>query len=139
MDTRLSTALQASHNLWKCEDVANDYFAVIPEITRITGAPSIQVVAHCIGNVTLNFALLSGLTAVRSMVSSQVACHPIVGSVNYIKAITDTGPLLYKLGLKHFNPCVTKHQSWFNFLLNNALRFYPLPEGQNCRSVVCKR
>jgi cholesterol oxidase len=139
MDTRLSTALQASHNEWKCEDVAKDYFAVVPEIMRLTGAPSIQIVAHCIGNITLNYAFLLGLTGVRSLVSSQVACHPIVGPMNYIKAISDLGNVLYKMGMKYFNPCITKHQTWFDFFLNNALRVYPLPVGQNCRNVVCKR
>ena len=42
---------------------------------RLTGRPSLQVVAHGVGSSTLTMALLSGLTGVRAAVCSQVSTH----------------------------------------------------------------
>ena len=51
-----------------------------PRSTRSDGGParhSVQVIAHCVGSMSLLMAGLDGMTGVRGAVCSQVTTHPV--------------------------------------------------------------
>ena len=42
----------------------------------MTGAPTVQVMAHCVGSMTFLMAMMAGLQGVRSAVSSALTLYP---------------------------------------------------------------
>ena len=50
--------------------------AAVPSIRQITGAPSVPVIAHCIGSMTFLMAMMGGLQGVRSAICSQLGTVP---------------------------------------------------------------
>ncbi len=78
-DYRSSIDLPHSGDLHTADDVARyDYPAAIDKVREMTGAPGVQVVAHCFGATTFTMAMLSGLQGVRSAVISQIGPHVFV-------------------------------------------------------------
>ena len=78
-DYRSSIDLPYSGELHTADDVARyDYPAAIDKVREMTGAPDVQVVAHCFGATTCTMAMLSGLQGVRSAVMCQIGPHVFV-------------------------------------------------------------
>ena len=67
-DYRASPALPSARTQFTLDDVATkDYPAAVAQVRAITGAPDIQIVAHCIGSLTFLMSMLSGkLQGIRS-------------------------------------------------------------------------
>lgn len=80
LDFRASIDLPYARNRWTADDCAKyDYQPAVDLIRQVTGAPSVQVVAHCFGATTFVMSMLGGyLNGVRSAVISQIATDVIV-------------------------------------------------------------
>lgn len=140
LDYRGSIEL-ASHNLqFTADDVATyDYPAAVEKVRELTGAASVQMVAHCFGSVSFFMAMLRGLQGVRSAVCSQVATHMVTAPVTEIKCGLYFPETLDALGVKSLNAYVTSAADWQGKLDDAAMRFYPMSEDQLCKSPVCHR
>jgi cholesterol oxidase len=139
-DFRASIELPCSANLSTADDVAKiDHFEAVAEVRRITGSETIQVVAHCYGATTFTMAVLAGITGVRSVVLSQVSAHLIVKPIGNIKAGLHLPGVLESLGLRTMTAYRDTHAEWRQRLLDDALRFYPIPHGEACESAMCHR
>ncbi|KAK5814397.1 cholesterol oxidase [Linnemannia elongata] len=115
---------------------AHDHAAAIKIILKETGVKNIQVVAHCVGSLTLWAGLLNGdINGVGAIVSSQVANRPINSTADRIKQSLQLVPLFEKvLGQDEFD-CVTL----LDRTIDNALRFMPMPVQEYCNNAVCHR
>lgn len=72
------------------DDVAQkDWPVAIDMILDRTGAADVQVLAHCVGSLSLFMAVLAGETRVRSIIASQFGPHAITNWFKY--AQFDTG------------------------------------------------
>ncbi len=80
LDFRASIDLPYARKRWTADDCAKyDYQPAVDLIRRVTGASSVQVVAHCFGATTFVMSMLGGyLNGVRSAVISQIATDVIV-------------------------------------------------------------
>jgi cholesterol oxidase len=140
LDFRVSIALPSAALPSTADDVAKfDHADAVAEIRRLTGAQTIQVVAHCYGASTFTMALLAGLTGVRSAVLSQVSTHLFVKALGKIKAGLHLPGVLEAMGVRTMTAYRDAHADWPQRLLDDALRFYPIPHGEHCDSAVCHR
>ncbi len=141
------------------DDVANfDYPAAVDKVMAVTGAPSVQFVVHCFGSTTFFMSMLSkSETArdlhkkVRSFVSSQTATRPIAGPLTKLKTGLQFPALLKALGFDYLNADVpfehievvdghvVHKEKWLEKLYDDALRLYPMPIKEWCKSPVCRR
>ena len=79
LDYRASVDLPYARELWTGDEVATkDYPAAVGKVRALTGAPTVQVLAHCFGATTFSMAMLAGLEGVRSAVISQISTDYIV-------------------------------------------------------------
>ena len=80
LDFRASIDLPYARERWTADACAKfDYQPAVDLIRQTTGAPSVQVIAHCFGATTFVMAVLGGhLTGVRSAVISQIAADVLV-------------------------------------------------------------
>jgi cholesterol oxidase len=140
LDYRSSIALAAATTQYTADDIARaDYPAAVALIRKITGAPSIQVIAHCFGGTTFTMALLAGLTGVRSAVISQVSAHAVVPPLTKLKTGLHLPWVLEHLGVKSLTAYAEAHEDWKAKLLDDALRLYPIAPDEQCKSAVCHR
>lgn len=123
------------------DDIAlRDWPGAIAAVRALTGAPSVQVVAHCIGSVSFFMAMLGGMEGVRSVVACQVAAHPIPAWPGRVKSALHLPSVLYRLGLKTFSTDENTQSSVGNRVLDRALRLTtPIHTGDECNSPVCWR
>ena len=140
LDYRFSTDLPASRNQSTMDDVATyDYPAAVSEVQRLTGADSVQVVAHGVGSSTFSMALLAGMSGVRAAVCSQVSTHLLVPTINRIKTRLHLTSAIAAMGLRHLNAYTDVHADWKNRLYDRFLTLYPIPKGERCDNPVCRR
>jgi pimeloyl-ACP methyl ester carboxylesterase len=82
-DYRGSGDAAGSTSQFTIDDVAQaDWPAAISMVLDRTGAEDVQIVAHCVGALSLFMAVLAGETRIRSIIASQVGAH---GIVNWFK------------------------------------------------------
>ena len=140
LDYRVSTELPCAAQPSTADDVAKiDHFAAVEEVRRLTGAETIQVVAHCYGATTFTMAMLAGIRNIRSVVLSQVSTHLIVKALGKIKAGLHLPTVLEGLGVEDMTAYRDNHGDWQQKLLDVALRFYPVQHDEDCNSAVCHR
>lgn len=165
-DWRMSILVADSHKQSPIYGGARDHAAAIKIIQHETGVETVQVVAHCVGSVTVWAGMLNGeIEGVGSLVSSQVATRPLVTTANKIKQNLQLVPLFDNvLGQDEFN-CVTHSsspsssetelpaddkasttssntrgkKSLLDQAVDNALRFLPMPLHEYCNNAVCHR
>ena len=134
-DFRVSIELPSAALPSTADDVAKlDHFSAVAEVRRLTGRDTIQIVAHCYGATTFTMALLAGITNVRSVVLSQVSTHLFVEPLGKIKAGLHLPGALEALGVRTMTAYRDTHANWRQRLLDDALRFYPIPRGEHCDS-----
>lgn len=137
-DRRSSPALPSSALPYSIDEVAKyDWPAAVAEVQRLTQAKDVQVVAHCMGSMTLLMAKILGLEGVRNAVCSQVTTYFETDTMNRLKARFHIAEGLSALGVKN----VTTHvkPTWSGALLDKALALYPIPKGEACDNPVCHR
>jgi cholesterol oxidase len=140
LDYRASTDLPASKTQFTADDVATmDYPAAVAKVREVTGAESVQVVAHCVGSVTFFMAMLAGLQGVRAAVSSQVAANMVAPTMTRLKTGLHLPSFLDALGIDSLNAYVDNHADWLSRLYDKALQLYPIELEERCNSAVCHR
>jgi cholesterol oxidase len=158
-DWRLSILVDDHRRQSNIYGGAYDHAAAIKIILKETGVKNIQVVAHCVGSLTLWAGLLKGdIEGVGAIVSSQVANRPINSTADRIKRSLQLVPIFEKLlGQEEFD-CVThspsatleeqkdphgnntpKKVTLLDRAIDNALRFMPMPIQEYCNNAICHR
>jgi cholesterol oxidase len=134
---RASPALAASKTLFTFDDVATkDYPAAVAQILQISGAATVQVMAHCVGSMTFLMGMLSGqLQGVRSAVCSQLSFYPLSPPAKQLKAAFDIGNFFKAVGIDtlttDFDP-----KNWGDIITEGLLKINPA--GPPCNSAVCR-
>lgn len=138
LDFRASIDLPSAASQFTADDVATkDYPAAVEKVRDLTGAGSVQVIAHCYGSTTFCMALCAGLKGVRSAVCSQIATHIVAPTANRIRTGLHLPEFLDQLGVRSLNAYVDTHADWLNRLYDRALGLYPV--GEHCNNPVCQR
>ncbi|MEO5814554.1 MAG: alpha/beta fold hydrolase [Gemmatimonadaceae bacterium] len=141
LDYRASPDLPSAATQFTLDDIARyDYPAAVEKVRESTGAESVQIMAHCVGSLTMLMSLANGLPHVRSAVASQLTLHPRVAPVNKARANLYMANLLSAVGIDTLT--TETHdgagQSWTEKLYDTALRLYPAGQ-QYCSSPFCRR
>jgi choline dehydrogenase-like flavoprotein len=136
-DYRASPDLAASRTQFSLDEIATeDYPAAVAKVRELTKAPTIQVMAHCVGSMTFLMSMLKGLQGVRSAVSSALTFYPLSPLGNRVRAGLDLGKLL---SLAHVGTLTTDFdsQKLEDRLVDDVLKMFPSKE--QCTSAVCRR
>ena len=140
LDMRLSIDLAAQTRQSSFDEIAKyDFPAAVRCVTEISGARSLQLVAHGIGAQTFSMAMLSGLHGVRSAVCSQVAIHPIPAGLNKIKSRLGLPTLMGWMGVKALHAVPQPHGGWTERLFALGARLQPMAPEECCDSPTCRR
>ena len=123
------------------DDIARyDWPAATAKIRALTGADSVQALAHCVGSMSLLMGIGAGhVTHVRSLISSQLTLHPVTDWLNYMKADLGVADMLGGISLLdgHFD-FVSQGTETDNEIDAVAYQI-PVPEGQACKNPTCRR
>ncbi len=139
LDYRASPDLPSGSTQFTLDDIArHDYPAAVAQVLTATGAESLQIMAHCIGSLTMLMSIANGLEGVRSVVASQVTLHPRAGAVNQIRSGLYAADALKALGVDTLTTDIKNDPSWADRLYDTALRVYPAGEEQ-CGNPFCRR
>jgi choline dehydrogenase-like flavoprotein len=139
LDYRASPAFEPAWSAFSIDDIARrDYPAAVRAVCQATGAPKVQIVAHCVGSISLFMSLLDGQLRglVRSVIASQVAAHVVVVPFTEAKSGLYLGSLLRLLGVKHISASFDSRK-WSDWIIDQALKLYPSKE--RCSNPVCRR
>lgn len=140
LDYRSSIDLPASQTQYTADDIAIiDYPAAVAKVREVTGAATVQMVAHCFGSTTFAMAMLAGLQGVRSAVCSQIATHLVAPTMTRIKTGLHLPEFLQALGVDSLIAYVDNNTDWMNRLYNKALSLQPVESEERCNSPVCHR
>ena len=122
------------------DDIANvDWPAAIAFVRKETAAPDVQVLAHCVGSMSLLMALLKGMKGVRSVISSALTLHPVTNWLGYLKVDLDVVRLMEKMSQFQSGFNVVPGDSQFEHTIDFIAWNVPAPEGEECRNPVCRR
>jgi cholesterol oxidase len=140
-DYRASPYLATSRGRFTIDDVAReDWPTAIAEVCRRTGAPTVQVFAHCVGSMSFQMAMLwkdndAMRDQVRSAVCSQVTVHPVSTWFNTLKVRVGLGPILEKMA-----PVLEpdERRTAAHMIYDAILRVAPTPRGEGCGNAVCQ-
>jgi choline dehydrogenase-like flavoprotein len=137
-DYRASPDLPSASTQFSLDDIATkDYPAAVNHVREVTGAETVQVMAHCVGSLTLMMSLATGLENVRSAVCSQLTFHPVAPPLNKIKAGLYLANFLTVMGFETLSTEFDTKSNWTDHLYDALLRLYPSKE--QCNSPVCRR
>jgi cholesterol oxidase len=135
-DYRASPVLNQSGKRYSVDDIATqDWPTAIEHVRAVTGARDVQVVAHCVGSMSLLMGILSEKVAgVRSIVSSQLTLHAYSSGPVHLRARFRTANIMWYLRIRRLTTNVKRtplHQ-----FLTGLLRSYAKP---GCQNPVCAR
>lgn len=131
-DYRASADLPSANTQFSTDEIAlYDWPAAVEQVRTITGAETVQVVAHCVGSMSFFMAMLAGLQGVRSAVCSQLTTHPRAATLNDIRAGLRLASFLTVLGVETLNPDFDTNANWQDKLYDAVLRLYPTKEPYN--------
>jgi cholesterol oxidase len=108
-------------------------------VRALTGADSVQVVAHCFGATTFSCAMLAGLQGVRSAVISQISTDVVGPLESRLKAGLHLPDVLDEVGIEDLDAYTDTHAGWKGRIFNAAARLIPAQGEQPCDSPVCHR
>lgn len=140
LDYRSSIALPTAAKPATCDDIARyDYPAAIAKIRELTGAPSLQVVAHGLGATTLLMSLLSegGLPGVRSLVLMGSAADISVPTASELSAGLHLPDLLADLGVTQLS--ADPGPGWADRLFDRFTALQPEAIADHDRNPVSRR
>ena len=124
LDYRSSPDLASASTQFTLDDIAQfDYPAAVAKVRSITGAESIQVMAHCVGSLTFLMAQALGLTGVRSAICSQLTLHPRPPDLNKIKSGLYLAELISAAGIDTLT--TDFDGDWADRTLDFVMRLYP--------------
>jgi cholesterol oxidase len=140
LDYRLSNYLPSAYQQHTIDEIAQyDYPAAIAKIKEVSGAAEIDVMAHCVGSISLFMAMMNGLKGVRSIVSAQIASdfYPAF-QVGWKSALHVPG-ILNALGIKSLTAYADAKENWRLKLYDRIIKWYAVPIAGNCDNPVCHR
>ena len=139
-DHRASIDLPSSRAQFTGDDLAkHDYPAAVEKVRELSGAESVQVVAHCFGSTTFLMAMLAGLRGVRSAVCSQATAHVVAPAATRIKCGVYFPSVLDALGVDSLDACAGADAPWHERLYDRALSLMPMQSEERCGSATCRR
>ncbi|PWY90103.1 FAD/NAD(P)-binding domain-containing protein [Aspergillus heteromorphus CBS 117.55] len=129
-------------------DARRDVYAALAHIRKMASttspneSPKVYVIAHCAGSLALSCGLLDGTIPskwIQGITASMVFMNPKFGKVDSLLSGFPTS--LYEHLVSPYWDCTSsRNDTYFQSLLNQALRLYPQGEArESCRSVVCHR
>ncbi len=137
LDFRWSPDLASARIHFSMDDVAQtDWPTAVDEVRHRTGAASVQVIAHCMGSMSLLMAGLHGMSGVRAAVCSQVTTHPVATRWQRGKVAARVPKILEGIGLRTIAPDARPTAA--DMALDLALRLSPVPSEERCSSAVCR-
>ena len=137
LDYRASPELPASDTQFTVDDIATqDWPAAVAMVRQVSGAPSVQVMGHCVGSLSFLMAMLAGMTGVRSAVCSALTLFPVAPALTDVKAAMRLASLLDAVGDHLWQTDAYPHKL-IEEALDQFMRLYPTHEG--CTSAVCRR
>ncbi|MGO8788946.1 MAG: alpha/beta fold hydrolase [Terriglobia bacterium] len=140
LDYRSSIELPAATLQASGDDVATkDYPAAVSKVLELTGAKSVQMVAHCWGSTTFFMAMLAGLKGVRSAVASQIATQIRAPMATHLKTGLHLPSFLKDAGIETLTAYVDNHESLLAKVYDAGLKLYPLELKNRCTSATCHR
>ncbi|MBV9926752.1 MAG: alpha/beta fold hydrolase [Acidobacteria bacterium] len=140
LDYRASIDLPSSKTQFSGDEIATqDYPAAVRKVLEVTGADSVQMVAHCFGSTTFFMAMLAGLKGVRSAVCSQIATNIVAPVMTRIKTGLHMPSVLGALGVDSLNAYVDKDAKWYEKLYDRALDVMPMQLEERCNNATCHR
>jgi len=140
LDYRASIDLPSARTQFDADDVATeDYPAAVAAVRSLTGADSVQVVAHCFGATTFCCAMLAGLQGVRSAVISQVATDVVAPAASRFKAGLHLPDVLDAVGVDDLDADAERHRGWRSKLFDLAADLLPEEKEEKCESDTCHR
>jgi len=139
LDYRASPLLPSGSTQFTLDDIARyDYPAAVDTVREIAGVEDVQIMAHCVGSLTLLMALSLGLTGIRSSVASQLTLHPRAGALNELRAGIYAANVMDALGIDSLTTEFDDDPSLFEKLYDKALSIYPSGE-EPCDRPFCRR
>ena len=139
LDYRASPSLASAPTQFTLDDIAkHDYPAAVRAVRELSGAETVQVMAHCIGSATFLMALALGLEGVRHGVASQVTLHPRAGTLNELRAGVYAPRILQALDVDTLTTDRDDDLSLAERLYERALQVYPSGE-EACGLPFCRR
>jgi cholesterol oxidase len=139
-DFRLSSLLSASEDQHTIDAIADyDYPAAIDKVCEITGASEIDIMAHCVGSISLFMALMKGQKKVRSVVSAQIASDFYPAPQIKWKSGLHLPEVLDALGVKSLTAYTDTHANWREKLYNEFIKLYAEPIAGYCHDPSCQR
>jgi len=123
------------------DDIArHDWPAAVAKIRAVTGADSVQALAHCVGSMSLLMGIGAGwVTHVRSLISSQLTLHPVTGWLNYMKADLGVAGMLGEISLLDGHIDFVSQGTDADNEIDAVAYQIPVPEGQECKNLTCRR
>jgi len=136
-DYRAGIDLPSSRTDFTLDDIARrDWPLAVAKVLEVTGQDDLQAYGHCVGSVSLQMAILAGLTGVRSAVCAQFPLHPVTSTFNQLKARLRVANVFAGAGLRVMAP--TNAPSAPNALLDVLLRPLPMAAEERCGQAVCR-
>ncbi|MEO1729457.1 MAG: GMC oxidoreductase [Pseudomonadota bacterium] len=123
------------------DDIARyDWPAAIDKIRSVTGADSVQALAHCVGSMSLLMGIGAGwVSHVRSFISSQLTLHPVTDWLNYMKADLGIAGMLGEISLLDGHIDFVSQGTDADYEIDAIAYQIPMPEGQECKSPTVRR
>lgn len=145
LDYRCSIALPEDARRQATGDLVAkyDYPAAIRTVKAVTGAPNVQVVAHCYGATTFTLAMLGGYVDakdIRSLVISQISANVKTPLLTKIKSALHLPNVLQVFGFKTLTAYTDKREGWLGKLFDRCAAVYAYFVAQGrCHDPVCHR
>jgi hypothetical protein len=138
-DYRASIDLPSARSDFTLDDVAQkDWPTAVARVLEVTRADNVQAVAHCMGSLTLQMAMLSGkVPKVTTAVCSQVTVQPVSPFFNRWKSDHHVSRWLQKLGFRTIQPETIP--DLIDRISDLLLRLNPfIPKGERCTLAECR-
>jgi choline dehydrogenase-like flavoprotein len=123
------------------DDIARyDWPAAIARIRKVSGADSVQAIAHCVGSMSLLMGIGAGwVSGVRSLISSQLTLHPVTDWLNYMKADLGVAGTLGQISLLDGHLDFVSQGTDADYEIDAIAYQIPVPDGQACKNPTCRR
>lgn len=144
----MRSSFDSGHSLseFDLDDIAlTDWPKVVDTILAITGQKQVQIIAHCVGSLTLLMSLLSGRldkVKVLSVISSQLTIHPSTNWFNDLKAgvnLTEKVERYLKQESRPLNFSFESSAEHFDKTLDVICFNSPKFDGAACYNATCNR
>jgi cholesterol oxidase len=136
-DYRASIALPTANTSFDIDQVVTeDWPEAIAEVRRVTGAPTVQALGHCVGSLSALMTVLAGTEGIGALVCSQFTVHPVTSRLNRTKNALHIVDAMHALHVRAMRP--DARPTWQNKAMDAALAVVPFPRGERCGSPTCR-